>query len=303
MSKSKYPEKLDTSVELPAVRDNITELTSEVFNGLRSAILQIERTLGINPQGSVGNSVSSRLSKSLDDSGNIKKEALDQANVLSGPISDVDVSKVAGIKETKLKLDYPTKLLQAELSIVGNQIDALIDQLSEINSQLAVHIHPSAKNRHNAVAITVDPAVVVEGELASVSLEGGTVQEVLEEIYNAHVNYSGANISETNASHKAEQVFFDKEDVSDVIFGDNVQKAIIDLADLQSAGIRNSALNFSSNGRIRTGLTTDGFAGNDTGKLLLESSSVTYTQAGGATITTLTLTETVESDIYSCNKK
>jgi len=104
MPKSKYPDKLDTSVELPAVRDNITELTSEVINGLRSAIIQIERTLGINPQGAAGNTVATRLSKAIDDSGNIKKEALTQANVLSGPISDADVSKVAAIRETKLKL-------------------------------------------------------------------------------------------------------------------------------------------------------------------------------------------------------
>ena len=76
MSKSKYPNKIDTSIEIPVVRDNVTQVTSEIFNSLRSAVLQIEKTLGINPNGSSSETVSSRLQKSLDDLGNIKKEAL-----------------------------------------------------------------------------------------------------------------------------------------------------------------------------------------------------------------------------------
>lgn len=294
MSKSNYPEKIDTSVELPLVRDNITELNSEIINGLTRAIIQIERTLGINPQGSSGSTVATRVSKALDDNGNIKKEALTQANVLSGPISDVDVSKVAAIRESKLKLDFPTKLLQSEVSILGNQLNDLITQLEQLNAELSVHIHPDAKNRHKAVAITVESAIVQDSSVATLSLEDGTAQVILEKIYNAHMNYTGDNISETNASHRAEQIFFDKETVSDVIFGDDVQTAIVDLADLQSAGLRNSALNLNSNGRVRSGSTTDGFADNSVGKLLLESSSVTYAQAGGESRTTFTLTSPVE---------
>ena len=103
MPKSKYPGSLDTSVEIPVVRDNILEIGSDALNSLRSAIFQIERTLGINPQGATGNTVSDRISKSLDGNGNILKSALDRANILSGPISDSDVSKTAAIKESKLK--------------------------------------------------------------------------------------------------------------------------------------------------------------------------------------------------------
>ena len=86
MSKSKYPNKLDTSVEIPTVRDNITEVGSDVLNSMRSAIFQVEKTLGINPQGSTGSSVSARISKSLDSSGNIKKDALDKVGVIYGDI-------------------------------------------------------------------------------------------------------------------------------------------------------------------------------------------------------------------------
>ena len=35
MSKSKYPNQIDTSIELPIARDNITQVTSELFNSLK----------------------------------------------------------------------------------------------------------------------------------------------------------------------------------------------------------------------------------------------------------------------------
>ena len=126
MPKSKYPNELDTSIEIPAVRDNIIEVGSDVLNSMRSALFQIERTLGINPQGAVGNTVSTRLSNALDGNGNILKEALDRANVLSGPITDSDVSKTAAINESKLRLNYPTQLLQDEISQMMNQIDTML---------------------------------------------------------------------------------------------------------------------------------------------------------------------------------
>ena len=45
MSKSKYPNQIDTPSELPIVRDNIYEIGSDAINSLRSAIIQIEKTL------------------------------------------------------------------------------------------------------------------------------------------------------------------------------------------------------------------------------------------------------------------
>jgi hypothetical protein len=99
MGRSKYPEKYDTSVEIPQIRGNIHEIGVDVLNSIRSAILQIEHTLGINPQGSLTNTVSDRLSKSLDANGNIRKEAFDKAGVLYGPISNESVAKTAAIEE------------------------------------------------------------------------------------------------------------------------------------------------------------------------------------------------------------
>ena len=101
MSKSKYPKKIDTSLELPMVRDNILQAGSEAINSIRSAVIQIEKTLGIYPQGSPSLTLSQRLDKSLDEVGNLKKEALSLSGLLTGPIVDKDVSQSAKIKRRK----------------------------------------------------------------------------------------------------------------------------------------------------------------------------------------------------------
>jgi len=277
MSKSKYPNKLDTSVEIPVIRDNITEIGSDVLNSFRSAIFQIEQTLGVNPQGSAGNTVATRLGNALDEEGNIKKSALDIANILSGPVTNSDVSKVAAISESKLRLDFPTQVLEDQISIIDSRIDNFIQALEELSAILSAHVHPDATNRHYAQAVFVKDSATVASAAASVSLQAGTLQEVLEKIYNSHVNYTGDNISETNNSHTAGQVFYDKTGTSDVIFSDSVQGAIEDLVEIESKGIRNANLNFNSNGIIRTGSVYDANEGTSAGSTLVSAASVNYT--------------------------
>lgn len=295
MPKSNYPQQLDTSVEIPPVRDNVTEIGSDVINSLRSAIFNIEKALGINPQGSVGNNLATRLARALDENGNIKSEALERANVLSGPIIDVNVSTVAAIKESKLKLDYPTTLLQDEISILNNSLDLIQSQIEELSALISAHVEPTAINRHKAIAITVDAADAVSSDIATLELEGGGLQDVLEELYNAHINYSGANISTLNNSHTAEQIFYDKEETSDVIFSDNLQGAIEDLANIEAVGFRNAILNLNSNGRIRAGSITDDYEENSKGSVLLAETSATYLKNSAGTKTTFTISTPVEA--------
>jgi len=230
MAKSKYPEKIDTSVELPHVRDNILEIGSDVINSIRTAIFQIEKTLGVNPQGSVGNSVSSRISRALDSRGNLKKEALDRANILSGPIIDADVSKVAAIQESKLRLDFPTQLLQDEVSILNRQIGSIIAKVDELNYILSTHVSIEATNRHKAKAITVEAIGSSGSSTSTNSVEESTLQSVLDDIYSSHINYDGIGISEENSSHEANQVFFDSTNITQVTSEDDVQGAIEDIA-------------------------------------------------------------------------
>lgn len=283
MAKSKYPQALDTSKELPPVRDNITEIGSEVINSLRAAIINIEKTLGINPQGATGNSVSSRINTSLDDTGNIRKEALTKANVLSGPITNVDVADTAAIAEKKLRLNFPTQILQDQVSILNGELDALATQITDLNATISVHVHPDATNRHKAVAITVAAATLSESSEAFTSLEtGGTLQEVMEDIVNGHINFAG-NVSSVNNSHTADQIYFDTTEVEDIIFQDTMQGAMEDLANLESVGLRNNTLNLASNGRIRTGSVYDAYEENNLGDTLIASSNVSFVREGSRT--------------------
>jgi len=281
MSKSNYPNKLDTSVEIPVIRDNITEIGSDVLNSLRAAIFNIERTLGINPQGAAGNTVAARLSNVVDENGNILKEALDRSNILSGPIVDADVSKVAAIDENKLRLNFPTQLLQDQVSILDNRLNLFIQTLEELNAILSSHIHQDATNRHYAKAITIETAEADPSSDATLLLESGTLQDILEEIYNAHMHYTGEGIGASNNSHIAKQIFYDNEKTSDVIPSTSVQGAIDDLADSEGQVIRNALLNFNSNGMIRSGSVNDEFEGLDSGTVLVEASLIAYSGPDG----------------------
>ena len=281
MPKSKYPDKLDTSVEIPVVRDNITEIGSDVLNSLRSAIFNIEKTLGINPQGAAGNTVSSRLNNAIDANGNITKDALDRSGILSGPISNADVSKVAAISEDKLNLNFPTQLLQDQISILDNRIALFIKSLEELNALLSAHVHPDAINRHYATSIRVRSAEVEESSVAARSLQEDTLQGALEELYNSHINYTGEGVSSENNSHSAGQLYYDNQVTIDLISSNSVQGAIDEIAAVQGKSIRDSIMNLHSNGLIRTGATYDEIEDNECGSILVPSTEVSWSGPEG----------------------
>ena len=277
MPTSKYPSKLDSSIEIPAVRDNIVEVGADVLNSLRSAIFQIEKTLGVNPQGAVGNSVSNRIGKSLDGNGNILKEALDRAGVLSGPISDADVSRTAAIDERKLRLDYPTQLLQQEISQVINKINLVLKTIEELSVLFRAHVHPDAINRHTGNAISIKEIGSSENSIGMTSLAATTAQNAFEDIFTSHINYDGSNISTSNRSHEAEQIFFDKTDVSVYVSSDDVQGAIEDVLAASTGQLTEHQYRFHDNSIIRS---TKHHSQTDAsrGDTLLSSNAVNYTR-------------------------
>tara|TARA_Y100000114_G_scaffold157299_1_gene189312 strand:- start:13260 stop:16934 length:3675 start_codon:yes stop_codon:yes gene_type:complete len=277
MPKSNYPNKIDTSVEIRPVRDNITEIGSDVINSLRSAIFQIEKTLGINPHGATGSTVASRISSVIDEAGKIKKDALDKANILAGPISDNDVSKDAAILESKLKLNFPTNLLQDEISILTNKLESFINMLEELSGLLSAHVHPEALNRHFAKAINLDESAVTSLNIATMSLKGVTVQEAFESIYNAHINFSGDAISSSNNSHNADQIYYDNSKTSEFIEGNSAQEALDEMVSLEGRALKRSMLNLHSNGLIRSGTVVDEFEALSLGTTLVDSTPISYT--------------------------
>lgn len=299
MPKSKFPAEIDSSVELPLVRDNITEIRSDIINSLRSAIFQIEKTLGINPQGAAGNTVSSRLNQVLDDNGNILKVALDRANVLSGPILNTDVADSAGIDESKLNLNFSTQYLYNELSSIESILDEISNQIDSVNAKVSAHIHRDAINRHNATAITIAAADDSPSDSATVTLNGGDLQTIVEDLYNSHILYTGADVTSSNNSHSANQIYYNNENVTDVITHNDVQNAIDDIALVHSRAIRNNVLELHSNGVLRNGYTYDKYGSVNNGLEIISNAQVTYSAITGASINVITFTtpEAVSTDI------
>jgi hypothetical protein len=288
MPKSKYPQELDTSLEIPPVRDNITEVGSDIINSLRSAIFNIERTLGINPQGSSGNTLAERLNHVIDGNGNILDEALNRVNVLSGPIIDNDVSNVAAIQESKLKLNFPTILLQDEITVLNSQLEDIQNTLNEVSVNLSIHLNQNVLNSHSATSISVSLSETLESDVATISLESNDLQSVIEELYNSHINYTGLNVSDLNNSHKSSQIYFDNSNISDVVESDSVQGAIEDLAQVESVGFRNALRNITSNGRIRKGYVYNAYDGQRKNHILVADSGVVFVRNQGSSVTTFT---------------
>jgi len=290
--KSKYPNQIDGSEELPVVRDNITEISSEVLNTLRSAVIQIQKTLGTNPHGVTGETVSSRLSQSLDEYGNILPSAISQAGLISGPIIDSDVSAAAGIKESKLNLDFPTATLQSEISGLNSELQDIITALTSVSATLAAHVDPTALNSHNASSINVDAASIGNSDVALSSIPTADLQATIEYALDHHIGYTGANISEENSSHRAKQIFFDNAISSEIISSNDVQGAIDDIASSTLEGIQSSLQHLASNGRVKKGKILDAYEAQSAGSKLLETSTVTFASFAGETRTKLTFSDT-----------
>jgi len=283
VGKSKYPNQIDTSVEIPAVRDNILQSGSDVINSIRSAIFSIEQVLGINPQGTSGNTVASRLNQALDENGNIKTDALSLINVLTGPILDNDVSISAAIKESKLRLDFPTKILQSQLSDLNLQIDEIISTLDVLNSNFLTHINQYAEGRHPSRAISISAYTSSGSDDSTQNISNGSVQSFAEELYDKHINFSGET-SALNKSHSASQIFFDSVNSATITESNDVQGAIEDIANNQFNGIVSHQNKFHSDGILGHSKLWE--------KYFAEEQEVSFSKNSGSEKSTFTITLT-----------
>ena len=211
MTDSKYPSELDSDVELPRVDDNISEIGGDAINGLRSAVFNIEETLGINPQGTLSD-VDTRISVSMNEDGTLKASALSAIGLITLPITDSMISATAAIEETKLALNYTTSTLktwidQNRVNIVHNTNRLNIDILN-----LANHVsHPSAWGTH----YTMD----IDG-YSGTQYDGYNLQGIVSNLDSRIV----AHIGDLVGAHAASAISFD--DTDTVISAENVQTAI-----------------------------------------------------------------------------
>lgn len=276
MGKSQYPSKLDTSVEIPVARDMPA---SDVINSIRSAIFQIEKTLGINPQGSTGNTLASRINNALDANGNILPSALNKSGILTGPIANKDVLDSAGIEENKLKLNFPTELLQNEISIIDNQLSTLIDQLNILTTNFSSHISKNAINRHSGISISLEPKSSIPSSNATVNLTSANVVDFVDDIYNSHINYDAQNISNTNRSHTANQIFFNN--TNTILDSNNVQDAIVEAYEAREGLIIDHQNLQHTNGILSLG-DVNSFVNKEFSEIIYSNISVSFSENTGS---------------------
>lgn len=118
---SNYPNKIDTTAEIPKATDNVTPVKAELFNRLRDAIIAVENELGIQPS-STYSTVKARL------------DALEQGIGSGGGGSGMIPAKIRAYRTTPLtgavantsktvSWDGTSDLLSASnASIIGSSI-------------------------------------------------------------------------------------------------------------------------------------------------------------------------------------
>ena len=142
---SSYPNSLDTNLTVPQVEDGVTETTSEAFNDLRDAVLNLERYLGIGINGNLS-SLADRIKGVIDADGNFLPSSLHLS------IVDVDVNSAADIQESKLALDYSTATLKSLIDSVNTTLATLISGYSTLSVNLGSH-ESGIAYRHDGYAV------------------------------------------------------------------------------------------------------------------------------------------------------
>lgn len=262
---SNFPSVLDSDVELPRVDDNLTEIGSEAINALRDATFSIEKTLGINPQGSAG-TVSTRFDLAHNADGSIKASALTSIGLVTLPITDNQVAVNAGIKEYKLSLNHSTSDLYT--LIIGNS--SLVNSVSAfsviVNGNLLSHIagakflnDNTTLSRHVASQIDInnipsdsrDALFTWTGLLDKngVVRNVATVAEALLEINNDLIGHENSILN----AHSAKSITVDTSkfvEISNTVT--NVQEALEAIDDGESRLFKPHRANLHANGISRT---------------------------------------------------
>lgn len=215
MTDSKYPTSLDSDVEIPRVDDNITEIGGEAINSLRSAVFNIEETLGLNPQGTETD-LATRISTALNPDGTIKASALSAIALVTLPIVNGMIATNAGIEESKLDLNYGTSWLKERYDEIYALIMSTMDELAVDIGHLTAHVaHPTTYGRHR----TSD----IDG-YSGATYDGYNLQGIVNDLNVRIVNH----LADPIAAHAASAISFD--DTNLPIFADNVQDAISETA-------------------------------------------------------------------------
>jgi hypothetical protein len=235
---SRYPNALDDDVTIIRVDDNIVEIGGDAINGLRSAVFNIEETLGINPQGST-NDVVTRLNRSLNADGSIKASALSSIGLVTLPITNNQIASNAGIEEVKLDLDYSTTQLKSQIDGYYARINPIAEGLGNLIHNVNLHVaHPSLWGKH----LTHD----IDGYFGAGIYDGYNLQGILTDLDNRIV----AHLSDIVGAHAASAISVD--DSLFVFPAENVQEALNTMNDFGNQIMISHRDNQHDNGILST---------------------------------------------------
>lgn len=259
MTDSIYPSQLDNDQTLPRVDANISEISPDAINSLRSAVFNIEEALGVDPQGTATD-LATRITVSLNLDGSLKASALAAVGLVTLPIINSMISDSAGIEESKLDLNYAT--VQLKTWIDENRV-----RINSTTNHLAYHTaHPSTWGRHNMHDIDGYGAFA-----------GSSLDEVLDTVDDKIDNH----ISDTTDAHAASAISFDSSNVP--FSANNVQDAIDSTEErTQSATLGHQELQHS-NGVLRAQEVS--YNGTDHSFTLVESSTINALTVGDSSVT------------------
>ncbi|MCK9567778.1 right-handed parallel beta-helix repeat-containing protein [Candidatus Pacearchaeota archaeon] len=261
----RYPNSLDNDVTIVRIDDNLSELGSSAINQLREAVFSIEKTLGLNPQGSKS-SVNDRISVLIGPDGNPKAEALQAIGLVTLPITNNQVANNAGIKEVKLDLNFSTASLHSNVVSLQSSVDIAQALLAEENANFLTHISGGlllldnlTSARH--VASHIDINAIPTDSRDTYTWDGlrdtdhnlrpaTQVAEALLEINNELVGHENATIA---LVHPATAISVDTSTFTQLpAYLTNVQEALgfVDNQETLSSGVDRSTMN--ANGIPRT---------------------------------------------------
>ncbi len=273
---TKYPSGIDNDVTIPSVNDNITEIGESSINGLKDAVIVLEKTIGTNPQGNTA-SLKARVNGVIDENGNIRSTALSSMGLVTLPITDAQVGNTAGIKESKLSLEFSTASLKNSLNSVSASLASVQSGLGASGNSFNKHIY-GVDYFHDGYDILING----EGEtqVGIAGLNATTVGDALNQIGTSifgdgtrppHIDFS----LPVAVKHRASEVSVDASNFEIMDrSSENVQEALESLDQAQGSFVAGHLDTFHANGILREIRSGSSYNAN---QQKIDSSSASYT--------------------------
>jgi hypothetical protein len=244
---SVFPEQLDTDLEIPRVDDEVSEISGDSINALRDAVFNIQKTLGISPQGNAP-SLADRIASVIDSNGNIKSSALEGVGLVTLPIINSQISSTASIEESKLSLDFSTQSLRNAINSLLTDISSLQTSFSSISSSFIGHTNGTG-SRHDGYDIDISEIAGLTATTVGDALnEYSTLFITGDETRPPHIDFSLPD----DIKHAASYVSIDSSNFSTINSTSGTVQDALNSVDEEVLGQQEEHIdNFHSNGILK----------------------------------------------------